>query len=130
MQFQTSNSNLMLEQSMRFLWTKQAAILDNISNAETPGYKAKYVTFEESLRQRLGRSGGSDGAPARSGYRSAIEGATIRVQEASNESMRKDENSVNATEQSLEFSRNAFQLQYTMNAISTDFSTLRAAIRG
>ena len=46
MNFFSSNSLLMLEKSMGFLWTKQAAVLDNIANAETPNYKAKVVTFE------------------------------------------------------------------------------------
>ena len=46
MSFLTSNSQLLLEKSMGFLWTKQAAILDNIANAETPNYKAKVVTVE------------------------------------------------------------------------------------
>ena len=53
MDFLTSNSQLLLEKSMGFLWTKQAAILDNIANAETPNYKAKVVTFEDSLRAQL-----------------------------------------------------------------------------
>ena len=53
MDFLSSNSFLMMEKSMAFLWTKQAAILDNIANAETPGYKAKIVTFEETLKARL-----------------------------------------------------------------------------
>ena len=53
MDFMTSNSLLMLEQSMSFLWTKQTAILENLSNVETPGYKTKYVTFEEALQARL-----------------------------------------------------------------------------
>lgn len=53
MDFLSSNSFLMMEKSMMFLWTKQAAILDNIANAETPGYKAKIVTFEETLKARL-----------------------------------------------------------------------------
>ena len=44
-----SNSQLMLERAMNFQWTKQTAINDNIVNAETPNYKAKYVTFEEAL---------------------------------------------------------------------------------
>ena len=41
----TSNSLLMMERSMDFLWTKQTAILDNLANVETPNYKTKYVTF-------------------------------------------------------------------------------------
>ena len=47
------NSLLMQEKSMDFLWAKQTAILDNISNAETPNYKTKVVTFEENLREKL-----------------------------------------------------------------------------
>ena len=53
MDFLTSNSQLLLEKSAGFLWTKQAAILDNIANTETPNYKAKVVTFEESIRSKL-----------------------------------------------------------------------------
>ena len=57
----TSNSALLLEKSVGFLWTKQAAILDNIANAETPNYKTKVVTFEESIRSRLERAAASPG---------------------------------------------------------------------
>lgn len=125
---ETSNSFLMLEQSMRFLWTKQSAILDNISNVETPGYKAKTVTFEESLRDRL--QAASSDSSSLNDYRSALRDATPVLHVAQNESARMDGNGVNVTDQSLELSRNAYQLQYTINAISTDYSTLRAAIRG
>ena len=41
-----------------------------------------------------------------------------------------DDNGVNVTEQSVEMIRNAYQLQYVMNAINTDLSTLRTAVRG
>ena len=53
MELLSSNSFLMMEKSMDYLWAKQAAILDNISNAETPNYKPKVVTFEETLREKL-----------------------------------------------------------------------------
>ena len=43
MDLMSSNSFLMLEKSLGYLWTKQAAIADNITNAETPGYKEKGV---------------------------------------------------------------------------------------
>ena len=61
----TSNSLLMMERSMDFLWTKQTAILDNLANVETPNYKTKYVTFEETLRSRLQAAVPSGGACAR-----------------------------------------------------------------
>lgn len=128
MDWLSSNSMFMMESSLNFLWTKQNTILDNISNVETPGYKTKYVTFEESLRDRL-RIAQSTGAPA-ARFRSAINGATLEVHEADNETTRLDENGVNLTEQAVELSRTAYQMQYAIQAINGDFSALRTAITG
>lgn len=127
MDFLSSNTALMLQRSMDFLWTKQSCILDNISNVETPGYKTKYATFEESLRQAIQSAsgeGGSNGA-----IRNAIQETPVVVKQAE-ESTRMDENGVNVTEQMVELARNGYQLQYVMDAISSDFSLLRAAIKG
>ena len=127
MGFFTSNSFLMLEKSMGFLWTKQAAILDNIANAETPNYKAKVVTFEESLKEKLERAKSS--ATPKASVREVLETTEFAVAEQM-ESTRMDDNGVNVTEQSAEMIRNAYQLQYVMNAINSDLSTLRTAVRG
>lgn len=123
----SSNSLLMMEKSMGFLWTKQAAILDNVANAETPNYKAKVVTFEESLRDKLQRAAGA--STPRSAVRAALEQAQLTVTEAQ-ESTRMDDNGVNITEQLTEMVRTSYQLQYTMSAISSDMATLRTAMRG
>ena len=121
-----SNSALMLQRSMNFLWTKQSCILDNIANAETPNYKTKYATFEESLdnaiRQAAGEKQGKNAA-----FREAIEHSQLEVHQAQ-ESTRMDDNGVNITEQAVELAR--YQLQYVMDSISSDFSILRTAIRG
>lgn len=123
-----SNSALMLQRSMNFLWTKQSCILDNIANAETPNYKTKYATFEESLdnaiRQAAGEKQGKNAA-----FREAIEDSQLEVHQAQ-ESTRMDDNGVNITEQAVELVRNGYQLQYVMDSISSDFSILRTAIRG
>lgn len=123
-----SNSALMLQRSMNFLWTKQSCILDNIANAETPNYKTKYATFEESLdnaiRQAAGEKQGKNAA-----FREAIEDSQLEVHQAQ-ESTRMDDNGVNITEQAIELARNGYQLQYVMDSISSDFSILRTAIRG
>lgn len=42
----------MMKKSLSYLWTKQTAIADNIRNTETPGYKEKVVTFEDTLTGR------------------------------------------------------------------------------
>ena len=128
----TSNSLRMMERSMDFLWAKQAAHLDNVANAETPGYKVKTVTFEErflrKLRQARTEAVRLQTSP-RAEYRKAIERTGWSVME-DDEITRMDENGVNVTEQSLEAIRTAYQMQYTLQAISSDLTTLRAAITG
>ena len=127
MDFLSSNAALMLQRSMDFLWTKQSCILDNISNVETPGYKTKYATFEESLRQAVQSASGQSGSNG--AIRDAIEQTPVVVRQAE-ESTRMDENGVNVTEQMVELARNGYQLQYVMDAINSDFTLLRAAIKG
>lgn len=127
MDYFSSNSVLLMERSMNYLWTKQAAISDNIANAETPNYKAKIVTFEESLREKMEQALRS--SKPRSNLRETLENSNFAVI-TTQDSHRLDDNGVNTTEQMVELVRNAYQLQYVMNAISTDLSTLRTAING
>ena len=140
MDFLTSNSQLLLEKSMGFLWTKQAAILDNIANAETPNYKAKVVTFEDSLRTQLerrlaagraavpGDESGSVQTPL-SSIRRIIQDAEPEVFEAQ-EQTRMDDNGIDTTEQMVELIRNSYQQQYLYQAINKHYSLLRMAISG
>ena len=123
----TNNSTRMMEKSMDYLWAKQAAHLDNIANAETPGYKVKTVSFERKFEQQL--KAAERGGHARSKTRSAIEKSRWQVEE-DDEVTRMDENGVNVLEQSLEAVRTAYQMQYTMQAISNDFTLLGSAING
>lgn len=123
----TSNSMRMLEKSMDYLWAKQAAHLDNIANAETPNYRVKTVFFEKKFEEKL-RLAERNGH-TRSKTREAIESSDWEVDEDS-EVTRMDDNGVNVLEQSLEAVRTAYQLQYTMQAINNDFTTLGHAITG
>ena len=127
MELLSSNSFLMMEKSMDFLWAKQAAILDNISNAETPNYKPKVVTFEETLREKLQRAQEKD-HPRRQMWE-ALRAAEYSVKEKP-VATRMDDNGVNVTEQSVEMIRNAYQLQYVMKSINSDLTVLKAAIQG
>ena len=123
----TNNSLRMMEKSLDYLWAKQAAHLDNIANAETPGYKVKTVTFEKRFEAKLRAA--EEKGHSRSKTREAIESADWEVHD-DNEVTRMDENGVNVIEQSLEVVRNSYQLQYTFRAISSDLSTLAKAIGG
>lgn len=121
-----SNSMMMMQKSMDYLWTKQTAILDNLANVETPDYKTKYVTFEEAFRSRLNAAAGGNAED----IRDAIESSNAAVHVAENESARMDGNGVDATEQSIELARNALQQQHVFNAISSELTILRTAING
>lgn len=123
----SSNSLRLMERSMGFLWAKQTAILDNITNAETPNYKPKVVTFEEALRDRL--QSAITALDVKGAVQAALEDVPITVTEAQ-ESARADENGVNLTEQNVELLRNTYQMQYVMNAITSDLAVLRTAVRG
>ena len=125
-----SNSQLLLERAMNFQWTKQSVISDNIVNAETPNYKAKYVTFEEALdaKIRLALHGGEK--RKLSAVRSAIDRAQPVVHVAQEESTRMDDNGVNITDQETEAVRNAYQMEYTLDAISSNLNLIRTLIRG
>lgn len=127
MDFTTRNSQLLLEKSMDYLWAKQNAIADNIVNAETPGYRAKVVTFEETLRSRLERAEMAN-APAGK-MKEVLQHTNYRVR-VQPEVTRVDDNGVNVTEQNIELMRNAYQLQYAMSAINSELSVLRMAARG
>ena len=85
----TSNSMLMLQRSMGFLWSKQDCILNNLANAETPGYKTQYVTFEESLRDAV--QAAADKPQPGAAMREAIADTPVQLHEAQ-ESVRMDDN--------------------------------------
>ena len=88
----SSNSFLMLEGSLSYLWTKQAAIADNISNAETPGYREKVVTFEDSLTSKLKMA--SQGTAPVKAMRQVLESTPFSVTEQTVQT-RMDDNGVN-----------------------------------
>ena len=123
----TNNSMRMMERSIEFLWTKQAALLDNISNAETPNYKEKLVTFEESFQSQLEAADHGGNKATKKEMRQAIEDAEWQVTETG-EVTRRDENGINITEQMTELVRNAYQMQYVYQSLNSDLSALRSAI--
>lgn len=121
------NSIPMTSKSLDFLWAKQMVINNNIANVDTPGYKSKYLTFEETFQKRL-RLADAVGSPA-SERRRIIEGSDYVINEKAS-SARLDENNVNADAEEVEMARAQLQYQYVLNALNSDFTRLRGVIRG
>lgn len=120
------NSISMTSKSLEFLWAKQLTIAHNLSNVDTPGYKSKYVTFEDEFKNRLKLARASGNAAH---IRSIIDNSSYTVNETES-SARLDENNVNADAEEVEMARAQLQYQYVLNAMNSDFSRLRSVIRG
>ena len=97
------------------------------SNAETPNYREKIVTFEESLRGKLQQAARTQ-TPVKD-VRRVLDSSPFAVTEQAVVT-RMDENGVNVTVQSAEAIRNAYQLRYVMSSINSDLTLLRTAVRG
>jgi len=113
--------------SMDYLWGKQQITLQNLANVDTPGYKSKYVTFEDEFRTRLKQA-----SMAKDDEKIAdvIADARFTVHDTGDESARLDENNVDADVESVELSRATLQYMYTAQMITSDIARLRTAITG
>lgn len=112
---------------MQYLWGKQQITLQNLANVDTPGYKSKYVTFEDEFRSRL-----KNAALTRDDEKIAdvIKDSKFIVHNTEDESARLDENNVDADVESVELSRATLQYMYTAQTITSDIARLRSVIRG
>ncbi|MCI8335495.1 MAG: flagellar basal body rod protein FlgB [Lachnospiraceae bacterium] len=126
MNYMFGNSISMSQKSLEFLWAKQVVISQNLTNVDTPGYKAKYVTFEDVYQNRLKLARAAK-TPAQT--RSIIENSYYSINEKDS-SARLDENNVNADAEEVEMARAQLQYQYVLNAVNSDFSRLRSVIKG
>ena len=120
------NSISMAEKSLDYLWSKQQTTLNNIANGETPGYKAKYVTFEDEFRNRL--SAARRGTSGEIG--NIINGSRYYVRNTNDETARLDGNNVNTDVENVELARTTLQYQYELNSLNSDISRLRTIIKG
>ena len=120
-----NNSMLLLQKSLDFVWQKQRITSENIANAETPGYKAKYVTFEDEFKRSLSGTEGN-----RSKVRQAIDSAKMRIGVSKEETMRLDGNNVNVDVENIELARTQIQYEYLLKQINDQFIRLKMVLEG
>ena len=121
------NSISMAEKALGHLWSRQQVTLNNIANVETPGYKARYVTFEDEFRRRL--QAGRQGADTSRDMGNIINSSRYFTHDTKNESARMDGNNVNLDVENVELARTTLQYQYQLNALNSEVSRLRAVIK-
>lgn len=122
------NSISMASKALDFLWEKESVISDNLANVETPGYKAKYVTFEEEFKSRLEAAAGE--RDRASDISEAIAGSTYRIHTSEGETARADGNNVNADVELMELTRTSLQYQYLLRSVNSDITRFNTVITG
>lgn len=120
-----SVSTTLLNKDLDGLWTRQQAISDNLANFETPGYKAKSVSFENQLREQLSSQNGTAGETMRN-----IESVQPVRSVASDEQFRTDGNGVDLEKENLELIRTTMNYYYSLQEISDSFGRIQTAING
>jgi flagellar basal-body rod protein FlgB len=104
-----------LHMAINGLDARQQAISGNVANLETPGYRARTVNFEDSLRAAL-----SDGDPT---------AMSVEVDE-SLAATRMNGNNVNIDFELLAEQENNLRQQLVVQALNGKYALLRTAILG
>lgn len=118
----------LVSRAMDFLWERQEVAQNNIANVDTPGFKARYVRFEDDFKQHLDKAMNFNGSAA--SVSEAIQDSNFVVEKSKNQTARLDGNSVNADSEFIEMTRTALQYQYLMKAMNSNFASLRSVIKG
>ena len=91
---------------------RSQVIAHNIANANTAGYKSKYVSFEETLDNAMG------------------DGPKIEVKETVSNSMRYDENNVDLEMEKVNQASTSLQYNALVSMLNMKYSTINTVING
>lgn len=122
------NTLSLTQKSLDYLWQKQTVSLNNIANNDTPGFKAKYITFEDHLKKNL-EAAGKTTVGSRRVLASGIARSNVRVHETT-DAARMDGNNVQVEAENTELARSFLQYQAQIQSINSDISCLKIAING
>ncbi len=114
-----------LRRQMTIAVAKQVASSGNLANIDTPGYKAKEVTFSDALKSKL--------APANAtfpGARQATAAASVDLGEKEVDGLpaRRDGNNVQLDRELLTMGRAAGDFSAAQTALAAKFRLIRYAI--
>jgi flagellar basal-body rod protein FlgB len=111
-----------LRRQMSVAVARQVAAAGNLANLDTPGYKAKEVTFNDALVSKLI-------GPGNSTYPSQADPtAGIVVKDAENLPARRDGNTVQVDREMLSMGRAAGDFAAAQTALAAKFRLVRYAI--
>lgn len=114
-----------LNKSADAAWLKNEAIVNNLANVDTPGYKRQDVSFESHLARELKNTGSLD---------HRVSGVNIRnlkstiYTDMTSYSYRLDGNNVDQDVENVELASNQIKYNALLDSINREFSRLKTAM--
>lgn len=125
-----SNTITTLEQALNYSSTKQKVIAQNISNADTPNYKSKEVSFKSALQNAMDQSMQAKRTDARHFEFKGQQTNGIKVTTNQNTSYNNNGNNVDVDKEMADLATNQIYYNALTERISGKFQTLQSVIRG
>lgn len=119
-----------LEQSLHFATTKNKAISTNISNVDTPNYKANDVVFKQALNEALQNTVPTKKTNARHLDFNNEERLPYQTIKKSNTMYNHNGNNVDIDKEMSELAKNQIYYQGLVDRMNGKFNNLQTVIRG
>ena len=104
-------------------WLRETAIMNNLANTDTPGYKRQEVDFESVLQRELGHSKYTTLDKKIRSLNADLSGLNVSTYtDSSNYSYRLDRNNVELASETIRY-------QALTNSITSDFTRMQAVLK-
>lgn len=125
-----SNTISTLENALNYSSTKQKVIAQNISNADTPNYKSKDVSFKSALQSAMDNSMTTKKSDVRHFDLKGNASSNIAITTNQNTSYNNNGNNVDIDKEMSELATNQIYYNALVERINGKFQTLQSVIRG
>ncbi|MFA5575797.1 MAG: flagellar basal body rod protein FlgB [Tissierellaceae bacterium] len=109
-------------------WLRHQAISQNIANVNTPEYKRKLVTFEDQLKDAMGKSKVSLRKTNEKHISKGTNQFSPKLLEDKSTSYRIDGNNVNIDTESAELAKNDIMYNAMVNQVISEFEKIKNVI--
>ena len=123
-----------LQKSLDLRAQKQQVIAANIANAETPGYAARKISFEDNLQQAIERPAAARPGPTDPRHfplgAGGVDSVRARIDRVEQQSPLGDGNSVSLDEEMLDMAENQLLFEASSQMLKKKFSMLKYVAGG
>ena len=102
-------------------WLRETAIMNNLANTDTPGYKRQEVDFESVLQRELGHSKYTTLDKKIRSLNADLSGLNV--------STHLDRNNVDPDTETVELASETIRYQALTNSITSDFTRMQAVLK-